>query len=60
MNDLLDFVSDNPKGVSAGEIERRPKLSRTTLNHRLKDALQAGTIVVTGKGPSHHGDYPCK
>lgn len=52
MNDLLDFVSDNPKGVSAGELERQLKLSRTTLNRRLKGELQAGAIVVTGKGPS--------
>ncbi len=52
MSDLLDFVSANPKGVSAGEIERHLKLSRTTLNRRLKDELHAGTIVVAGKGPA--------
>jgi DNA-binding Lrp family transcriptional regulator len=52
MNALLNFISDNPKGVSAGEIERQLKLSRTTLNRRLKEELQAGTIVVAGKGPS--------
>lgn len=52
MRDLLDFVSANPKGVSASAIERQLKLSRTTLNRRLKDELLAGTIVVTGKGPS--------
>lgn len=52
MNDLLDFINDHPKGVSAGQIERQLNLSRTTLNRRLKDALQAGTIAVTGKGPS--------
>lgn len=52
MDDLLEFVSASPKGASAGEIERHLKLSRTTLNRRLKDELRAGTIVVTGKGPS--------
>jgi len=52
MNDLLAFVGDNPQGVSAGEIERRLKLSRTTLNRRLKEALQAGHIVVSGRGPA--------
>lgn len=52
MSDLLDFVSDFPQGVAAGEIERHLRLSRTTLNRRLKEALQAGTLVVTGKGPS--------
>lgn len=52
MNDLLEFVGDHPKGVSAGEIERQLKLSRTTLNRRLKEELRAGTIVVAGKGPS--------
>ncbi len=52
MSDLLDFVGKHPKGVSAGEIERYLKLSRTTLNRRLKEALLAGSIAVTGKGPS--------
>ena len=52
MNDLLDFIADHPKGLSAGEIERQFQLSRTTLNRRLKDAVQAGLILVTGKGPS--------
>lgn len=52
MDDLIRLVSDNPKGVSAGEIEHQLKLSRTTLNRRLKDALRAGTIAVSGKGPS--------
>ncbi|MBU0501468.1 MAG: Fic family protein [Gammaproteobacteria bacterium] len=52
MADLLDFVGNFPQGVSAGEIERHLKFSRTTLNRRLKEALQAGTLVVTGKGPA--------
>lgn len=52
MSDLLDYIGKHPKGVSAGEIERYLKLSRTTLNRRLKEALLAGTIAVTGKGPS--------
>jgi len=52
MSDLLDLISDRPKGISAGEIERQLKFSRTTLNRRLKEELLAGTIVVAGKGPS--------
>lgn len=52
MDDLLKFIGASPKGASAGEMERHLKLSRTTLNRRLKDELRAGTIVVTGKGPS--------
>lgn len=50
MIDLLAFISNNPKGLSAGDIERELKLSRTTLNRRLRDELLAGTIVVAGKG----------
>lgn len=52
VSELVAFVSDHPKGVSAGEIERQLKLSRTTLNRRLKAALQAGSLVVAGKGPA--------
>ncbi len=52
MNDLLDFVSAHPKGVSATELERHFKLSRTTLNRRLRGERLAGTLVVTGKGPA--------
>lgn len=52
MSDLLDFVSGFPQGVSAGDIERHLKLSRTTLNRRLKEELNAGTLTVTGKGPA--------
>lgn len=52
MEDLIEFVTRFPKGVSASEIERHLKLSRTTLNRRLKEALAAGTLLVTGKGPA--------
>lgn len=52
MSDLQDFVSSFPQGVSAGEIERHFNISRTTLNRRLKEAVQAGAIIVTGKGPA--------
>lgn len=52
MQDLLAFVGEHPQGVSAGDIERRLGLSRTTLNRRLKAALQAGSLVVSGRGPS--------
>lgn len=52
MNDLLEFIGNNPKGVSAGDIERQLKLSRSTLVRRLNEELKAETIVVTGKGPS--------
>lgn len=52
MGDLLDFVAGFPQGVAAGEIERHLHISRTTLARRLKEALQAGTLTVTGKGPA--------
>lgn len=60
MNDLLDFIAARSKGVSAGEIERYLKLSRTTLSRRLKDELRDGTVVVSGKGPAtryHSADH---
>lgn len=49
--ELLEFISANPNGVSAGEILRHLSLSRTTLNRRLKDELLVGNIVIAGKGP---------
>ena len=52
MDDLLNLVSGNPQGLSAGEIERQLQLSRTTVNRRLRQALEAGTLVVSGKGPA--------
>lgn len=52
MNELVKFISDHPQGVSAKEIERHTELSRTTLNRRLKEELEAKTITVTGKGPA--------
>jgi len=52
MNNLLEFIGNNPKGVSSGDIERQLKISRTTLVRRLNEELQAGTIVVSGKGPA--------
>ena len=60
MDDLLDFVNGFPQGVSAGEIERHLGLSRTTLNRRLKEALETGTITVSGKGPAtrYHSTDP--
>ncbi len=60
MHDLLEFISNHPKGVSAGEIERHLQLSRTTLNRRLTEAVQAKVIVVSGKGPAtrYHSSDP--
>ena len=49
---LLEFIGRFPQGVSAGEIERYFKISRTTLNRQLKEILQAGAIKVAGKGPA--------
>lgn len=51
-DDLLDFIAGFPQGLSTGEIERHFNISRSTLGRRLKDALVAGTITVTGKGPA--------
>lgn len=52
MQDLMDFVGGFPQGVSAGEIERHLNISRSTLIRRLKEALQAGAITVSGRGPA--------
>lgn len=52
MTDLLEFIGSHPKGVSAGEIERHLKLSRSTLIRRLNEELLAGKVLVTGKGPA--------
>lgn len=51
-DELLDFVAGFPQGVSAGEIDRHFNISRTTLARRLKEAMAAGTITITGKGPA--------
>lgn len=52
MQDLLNFVGQFPQGVSPSEIERRLKISRTTLHRRLKEEMARGTLVVIGKGPA--------
>ncbi len=52
MNDLIEFINGFPQGVSAGDIARYFKISRTTLNRRLKGEVARGTIVVSGKGPA--------
>lgn len=50
MRDLLSIITASPKGISAGDIEKRMSLSRPTINRRLKEALDAGLIVAEGEG----------
>lgn len=50
MKDVLSIITASPKGISAGEIEKRMSLSRPTINRRLKEALDAGLIIAEGKG----------
>lgn len=52
MEMLLDFVEKHPEGVSPKEMEYALGLSRTTLNRRLKEAISAGALTQTGKGPA--------
>lgn len=52
MDELLEFVGAHPEGVSAGVLESRFSLSRSTLNRRLAAALEAGVLTVSGKGPA--------
>lgn len=52
MNELIKFVNGFPQGVSAGDIEKRFGISRTTLNRRLKQAVAQGDLVILGKGPA--------
>jgi DNA-binding Lrp family transcriptional regulator len=42
MQNILNIVKAFPKGISAGEIEKKISLSRATINRRLKEALDAG------------------
>jgi Fic family protein len=49
---LVEYLNDRPGGVSSGEIESHFDVSRSTLIRRLKEAMRAGTITVTGKGPA--------
>ena len=52
MSNLSEFILRFPEGVSPKEIERNLGISRTTLNRRLKEAISAGYLVQTGKGPA--------
>lgn len=52
MNELVEFVSGHPGGVPARDLARQFEFSRATLNRRLRMALAAGQITVTGKGPA--------
>jgi Fic family protein len=50
MQNILNIVKAFPKGISAGEIEKKISLSRATINRRLKEALDAGLIIAEGDG----------
>lgn len=52
MDDLIAFVSQSPQGVSAGEIEHRLNIGRSTINRRLREAVSRGELIATGKGPA--------
>jgi Fic family protein len=49
---LVEYLNAHPGGVSAGEIEAHFDVSRSTLIRRLRQAMQAGTVTVAGKGPA--------
>lgn len=52
MSDLISFVAQFPQGVSAGEIEHELKIGRSTLNRRLREAVESGDLLASGQGPA--------
>lgn len=48
--DIIELILASPSGISAGELERRVKLSRPTINRRLKEAMDLNTIHARGNG----------
>lgn len=52
MDEIINIVKNAPAGISAGGIEAVAKVSRATINRKLRDAVNAGEIVKEGKGQS--------
>ena len=52
MNNLVDIVARYPQGIAAGEIERLLRVNRSTLNRRLRDAVNQGVLLARGGGPA--------
>jgi Fic family protein len=52
MNELIDYINTHPQGVSASQIAEALNLSRTTLNRRLREELERGSVTISGKGPA--------
>lgn len=52
MSQIIEFVKSSPAGVSPIEIEKAIKVSRATINRRLRDGIASGDIVADGSGPS--------
>lgn len=50
MKNLPNILADFPQGLSAAELERLGGVSRSTLNRRLKEAVEDGSILLDGKG----------
>lgn len=50
MDELIKLLSGQPSGLSAGDIERALKTSRSSVNRLLRDAIEAGLILPEGEG----------
>jgi len=50
MEDFLKIIAQYPTGVSAGVLEKLTRLSRPTLNRKLKSAVEQGLIIPVGNG----------
>lgn len=50
MKEIPSILADFPHGLSAAELESYVDASRSTLNRRLKEEVERGSIVLQGKG----------
>lgn len=50
MDKIIDIVKNAPSGISAGDIVTIAKVSRATVNRKLREAVSAGEILQEGRG----------
>jgi Fic family protein len=48
--DVFDLIRNSPSGLSPVEIERLLSVSRSTVNRRLREGVEAGQIIARGQG----------
>jgi len=52
MEQLIEFIGVNPKGVGAKQIEQKFGFARTTLTRKLNKLILSGEIKKVGSGPA--------